>query len=166
MVALQWLWGPLLIVAPACALRFDPFQTAYNVNSNETANDPLDYWGEWQNHRFTPSPSNWRIPFYTVLLDRFVNGNPHNDDANGTQFEHDVSQTQLRHGGDIKGLQDSLDYLQGMGIKVGLTLHLCVYTYQTQSKISNTVHSRFQYTIPLGADGVYGLQYLGGIPCR
>ena len=25
--------------------------------------------------------------------------------------------TQLRHGGDIKGLQDSLDYLVGMGIK-------------------------------------------------
>jgi alpha-1,3-glucan synthase len=26
-------------------------------------------------------------------------------------------QTQLRHGGDVQGLVDSLDYLQGMGIK-------------------------------------------------
>lgn len=32
-------------------------------------------------------------------------------------FEHDLLQTSLRHGGDVKGLEDSLDYLQGMGIK-------------------------------------------------
>ena len=100
------------------ALRYESSQVAHNVNTNQTADDALDYWGEWQDHKFTPSPSNWRMPFYTVLLDRFANGNPTNDNANGTQFEHDVTQTQLRHGGDIKGLQDSLDYLQGMGIKV------------------------------------------------
>ncbi len=120
MAALQWSWGLLILAATVCALRFDASQVAYNINANQTANDAIDYWGEWQNHTFTPSPSNWRIPFYTVLLDRFVNGNPTNDDANGTQFEHDITQTQLRHGGDIKGLQDSLDYLQGMGIKVSL----------------------------------------------
>ena len=56
------------------------------------------------------------------MLDRFANGNPNNDNANGTQFEHDLSQTQLRHGGDIKGFQDSLDYIQGMGIKVSAPL--------------------------------------------
>jgi alpha-1,3-glucan synthase len=120
MVVLQWLWNLLLLVATVCALHFDSSQIAYNINTNKTAKNPLDYWGEWQNHTFTPSPSNWRIPFYTVLLDRFANGNPNNDNANGTQFEHDVSQTQLRHGGDIRGLQDSLDYLQGMGVKVSL----------------------------------------------
>lgn len=51
------------------------------------------------------------------MLDRFVNGDPTNDDANGTAWEHDLTGTQLRHGGDIKGLQDTLDYLGGMGIK-------------------------------------------------
>jgi len=51
------------------------------------------------------------------MLDAFVNGDPTNDNANGTQFEHDILQTQLRHGGDIQGVIDSLDYLQGMGIK-------------------------------------------------
>ena len=120
MAAEQWSWIVLLLVAKACALRYDPSQIAYNINTNQTADAPINYWGEWQNHTFNPSPSNWRLPFYTVLLDRFVNGNPGNDDANGTQFEHDLTQTQLRHGGDIKGLQDSLDYLQGMGIQVGL----------------------------------------------
>ena len=116
---LQWYWGLLLLAAQVYALRYDSSQIAYNINTNQTARDTLDYWGEWQNHMFNPSPLNWRMPFYTVLLDRFANGNPNNDNANGTQFEHDTTQTQLRHGGDIKGLQDSLDYLQGIGIKVG-----------------------------------------------
>jgi alpha-1,3-glucan synthase len=32
-------------------------------------------------------------------------------------FEHDTLQTQLRHGGDLQGLFDSLDYIQGLGVK-------------------------------------------------
>lgn len=52
-----------------------------------------------------------------LFLDKFANGDPSNDDINGTVFEHDTLQTQLRHGGDIQGLLDSLDYIQGMGIK-------------------------------------------------
>ena len=108
----------LQILSLVDGLRYDPDQVGFNLNENQTASDPLDYWGEWD-HDFMPSPSNWRMPFYTIMLDRFVNGDPSNDDANGTQFEHDLLQTQLRHGGDIEGLKDSLDYLQGMGIKVG-----------------------------------------------
>ena len=42
-----------------------------------------------------------------------------NDDANGTAFEHDLISNQFRNGGDVQGLIYSLDYLQGMGIKVG-----------------------------------------------
>ena len=118
MVALHWSWVLLLFVAKVSTLHYDPSQSAYNINTNQTASSPIDYWGQWENHTFSKSPSNWRLPFYTVLLDRFANGNPTNDDVNGTQFEHDLTQTQLRHGGDIKGLQDSLDYLQGMGVKV------------------------------------------------
>lgn len=56
------------------------------------------------------------------MLDRFVNGDPTNDNANGTVFEHDLDETQLRHGGDIRGLMNSLDYIQGMGIKVAIQL--------------------------------------------
>jgi alpha-1,3-glucan synthase len=112
-------WGGLLLLIPTLvALKYDPQQFSWNLNTNLTATHPLDYSGSWQNHGFQASPSNWRMPCYTVMLDRFVNGNPSNDDANGTQYEHDITQTQLRHGGDIAGLADSLDYLQGMGIKV------------------------------------------------
>ena len=107
-----------LLSSTALALRYDPQQLLYNINTNKTAIDPLDYSGKWENHTFHPSPPNWRMPMYTLMLDRFANGDPTNDDANGTQYEHDLTQTQLRHGGDVSGLKDSLDYLQGMGIKV------------------------------------------------
>lgn len=43
---------------------------------------------------------------------------PSNDNVNGTQFEHDILSNQLRYGGDVKGLQDTLDYIQGMGVKL------------------------------------------------
>lgn len=90
----------------------------YNLNENETATNPADYWGEWPNHTYFPSPENWRFPIYTLFLDRFVNGDPTNDNINGTLFEHDLNSNQMRHGGDVAGLVDTLDYLQGMGIKV------------------------------------------------
>lgn len=32
-------------------------------------------------------------------------------------FEHDLNSNQMRHGGDLEGLIDTLDYLQGMGIR-------------------------------------------------
>ncbi|KAG9244410.1 glycoside hydrolase family 13 protein [Calycina marina] len=89
----------------------------WNLNQNQTATDPLDYWGQWDDHVYQESPDNWRMPFYTITLDRYVNGDPSNDDANGTQWEHDPHSNQFRFGGDIKGLEDTLDYLQGMGIK-------------------------------------------------
>jgi alpha-1,3-glucan synthase len=49
--------------------------------------------------------------------------------------------TQLRHGGDLRGLVDSLDYLQGMGIKA----------------------SREEYWMMELADGEQGL-YVAGSP--
>ncbi|PYH83359.1 alpha-1,3-glucan synthase [Aspergillus uvarum CBS 121591] len=89
----------------------------WNLNQNQTATDPLDYSGLWDGHTYNPSPDNWRFPFYTIFLDRFVNGDPSNDDANGTQWEHILTSNQFRHGGDVLGLVDTFDYLQGMGIK-------------------------------------------------
>jgi alpha-1,3-glucan synthase len=102
------------------SLKFDIQEVDYNLNENSNTVDPLQYSGEWANHQYHPSPSNWRFPFYTLFLDRFVNGDPSNDDANGTVFEHDPMSNQYRHGGDIAGLVDTLDYVQGMGIKVSL----------------------------------------------
>lgn len=91
----------------------------FSLNTNQAAIDPLQYDGAWEDHEYQPSPDNWRFPVYTIFLDRFSNGDPTNDNANGTAYEHDLISNQFRNGGDIKGLLDSLDYLQGMGIKVG-----------------------------------------------
>ncbi|KAJ5894933.1 hypothetical protein N7495_006624 [Penicillium taxi] len=106
-----------LLAATATAWPYDPDLTEYNLNENKTATNPADYYGYWTGHDFHPSPENWRVPFYTLFLDRFVNGDPTNDNINDTYFEHDLNSNQMRHGGDVAGLLDTLDYLQGMGIK-------------------------------------------------
>ncbi|KAK0624883.1 alpha-1,3-glucan synthase-like protein [Bombardia bombarda] len=101
-----------------CGLRYDPALAQYNLNTNRTATNPLDYSGErGDGFTYHESPPNWRFPTYTIFLDRWVNGDPDNDNANGTIFEQDMYSNQLRHGGDLQGLVDSLDYIQGMGIK-------------------------------------------------
>jgi len=107
-----------LLVSSTLSLPYLPEYEAYNLNQNKTATQPIDYWGEWPDHEFHPSPENWRMPFYTLFLDRFVNGDPSNDNSNGTAFEVDILSNQMRAGGDIRGLMDSLDYLQSIGIRV------------------------------------------------
>ncbi|KAH0284135.1 hypothetical protein M436DRAFT_61172 [Aureobasidium namibiae CBS 147.97] len=100
------------------ALSWSADYVDWNLNQNESANGPLDYWGEWKEHPKTPSPSNWRMPFYMLTLDRYVDGQPTNNDANGTVFEHDDwSTNQFRFGGDAIGLMNNLDWIQDLGIK-------------------------------------------------
>lgn len=100
-------------------LKYTLSEVDYNLNANTTATNPTDYWIEERTgHTYHKSPSNWRFPFYTVFLDRFVNGDPTNDNANKTVFETDMLSTQIRNGGDLQGVVDSLDYIAGMGIKV------------------------------------------------
>ena len=100
------------------ALSYDPQQVQWNLNQNQDASSPVEYWGQWENHTFSPSPASWRFPFYILTLDRYVNGDPTNDDSNGTHFEHDWMSNQFRFGGDARGLMNHLDYIQGFGIKV------------------------------------------------
>lgn len=52
---------------------------------------------------------------YLITPDRFVNGNPDNDWVEGTKEKPDRSDRDGRHGGDIRGIINSLDYLQEMG---------------------------------------------------
>lgn len=52
---------------------------------------------------------------YLVTPDRFVNGNPGNDWVEGTKEKPNRADKDGRHGGDIRGIINSLDYLQKMG---------------------------------------------------
>lgn len=92
-------------------------EVGYNLNEARDAKNPLDYKGTYPNHKYYPSPKSWRFPTYTLFLDRWVNGDPTNDNINGTFYEYDLMSNQLRHGGDLAGFIDSLDYLQGMGVQ-------------------------------------------------
>lgn len=111
-----------LFASTATCWPYDESLVGYNLNENKSATNPAEYWGEWPDHTYHPSPDNWRFPVYTLFLDRFVNGDPTNDNANGSYFEHDIRSNLMRHGGDVAGLVDTLDYLQGMGIKVSSSL--------------------------------------------
>ncbi|KZT09456.1 glycosyltransferase family 5 protein [Laetiporus sulphureus 93-53] len=89
----------------------------YNVNTNKTATAVIHYSYPTRD-KYTASPSNWRaLPFYTILLDKFADGDPANNDYFGTMYEWDWRETQLRAGGDLAGMRARLDYLQGMGVK-------------------------------------------------
>lgn len=52
---------------------------------------------------------------YLITPDRFANGNPDNDAVEGILEMHDRENKWGRHGGDIEGIVNSLDYLDEMG---------------------------------------------------
>jgi hypothetical protein len=106
------------LLASVLASPYNESLADYNLNTNQNAQSPLQYDTNHLPTNYTPSPDNWRaIPFYTVLMDKFADGDPSNNDYFNTTFEWDWRETQLRYGGDLKGLELKLDYLAGMGIK-------------------------------------------------
>ena len=107
----------LLIIGPVSGLQFEQQYVDYNLNENEAAVEGKDFSGKWDNHTFHPSPSNWRMPTFVLTIDRFIDGDPSNNEANGTAFENNWMANQFRFGGDTAGVYDNLDYLVGMGIK-------------------------------------------------
>jgi glycosidase len=52
---------------------------------------------------------------YLVVPDRFANGDPGNDDVPGYGDPADRAAAGGRHGGDLKGLTEHLDYIAGLG---------------------------------------------------
>ena len=54
---------------------------------------------------------------YLIMPDRFANGNPDNDIVPG-MLENKVDRNEQygRHGGDLKGIEDHLDYLEDLGV--------------------------------------------------
>jgi glycosidase len=52
---------------------------------------------------------------YQVMPDRFANGNPANDSVPALADKLDRANGSGRHGGDIEGIIDHLDYIAGMG---------------------------------------------------
>jgi neopullulanase len=53
---------------------------------------------------------------YLLMPDRFANGDPSNDNIPGMKEQADRSNTDGRHGGDIKGISDHVGYLKDLGV--------------------------------------------------
>ena len=54
---------------------------------------------------------------YMLMPDRFANGNPKNDQLKGMNtYKNDRTQPSLRHGGDLEGLRQHLDYFNKLGV--------------------------------------------------
>jgi glycosidase len=66
--------------------------------------------GSAQRHGFDTQDA-----IYQVMPDRFANGNPANDSIKGLADKLDRKLGHGRHGGDIQGIIDHLDYIAGMG---------------------------------------------------
>ena len=63
-----------------------------------------------------PAPFSWQnATVYFVLTDRFVNGDPGNDNSYG-RHKDGMQEIGTFHGGDLKGLASRLDYLQQLGV--------------------------------------------------
>ena len=62
---------------------------------------------------------------YLIMPDRFANGNPTNDSTIDTQEKANRSLPGGRHGGDIQGIINHLDYLQELGITTIWCTPLC-----------------------------------------
>ena len=52
---------------------------------------------------------------YLIMPDRFANGNPANDSTDDTAEKADRSKAWRRHGGDLQGMIDHLDYIADLG---------------------------------------------------
>lgn len=66
--------------------------------------------GSIQREGFNPSDV-----LYLITPDRFANGNPKNDNQAGMSESANRKNKGGRHGGDIKGIADRLDYIKDMG---------------------------------------------------
>lgn len=53
---------------------------------------------------------------YLITPDRFANGDPENDVVDDLMNDYDPNDPEKRHGGDLQGIIDHLDYLQDLGV--------------------------------------------------
>lgn len=70
---------------------------------------------------------------YLITPDRFANGDRSNDSTTETLEQADRSDENGRHGGDIKGVMDHLDYIENLGVT---TLWLNPFLENDQPKYS------------------------------
>ena len=76
---------------------------------------------------------------YLIMPDRFANGNPDIDNAMGTVEQVNRNESGGRHGGDIQGIIDHLDYIDDLGATAIWSTPLLednepIYSYHTYAQ--------------------------------
>lgn len=76
---------------------------------------------------------------YLVMPDRFANGNTNNDNTDNTVEKANREEPSGRHGGDIEGIIDHLDYLEELGVTALWSTPLLednepIYSYHTYAQ--------------------------------
>ena len=80
----------------------DAFSVPYSIGARRE--------GSAQRGSFGPDDA-----VYLIMPDRFVNGDPANDSTADTEEKADYKAFFGRHGGDIQGIEDQLDYIADLG---------------------------------------------------
>lgn len=109
---MRWLiLFPCIAFAAPLTVKNEP----YNVNRNWNAVAPSEYFGEWPGNTYNPSPDHWEDQIiYHIVIDRFRDGDPKNNEL--TFYGYNPRSTNMRHGGDFRGITEKLDYLKELGV--------------------------------------------------
>jgi len=93
---------------------------AFTISFIKSGTAVIEYKYELKKHDNSPGHAQGvtnKDLVYLIMPDRFSNGDPSNDSVPGmAQMKVDRSQMYERHGGDIQGIINHLDYLKDLGI--------------------------------------------------
>jgi glycosidase len=89
---------------------------------------------------------------YLIMPDRFADGDPGDDTVSGFRDPDDRSLTRAYHGGDLRGIQDHLDYLQQMGVTTIWTTPL----YDNSASQSGQTYHGYSATDMYAVDPHFG----------
>jgi len=104
----------LLLSFSSHAAPRNPENASWNVNFSEDGSNPARYFGKWEGHAYFPSPKDWRnVPVYQFITDRLKDGDPTNNEKRYAGYN--LFDTSGRHGGDFKGIKESLSYIKSLG---------------------------------------------------
>lgn len=91
----------------------------FDIKLNKTSgNTAYTYWYELKKRKENSAARqgfNSSDAIYLILPDRFANGDPLNDSVPGMHEKNNRDKSLGRHGGDIKGITNHLDYISQLG---------------------------------------------------
>lgn len=105
-----------LFVEIEIARNAEPGTFPIRIATGTTPLGSVNFTLKARQYDFTPSPLTGSDAIYQIVPDRFVNGNPANDNVSGLFEQADRSNPSGVHGGDMAGLSKAMPYLKELGI--------------------------------------------------